>query len=138
MAELDDIQRSMEESEDVNFEEQKYRPRKPIVYEDDDKIRDPPSFVAQSRIPKQESPSESEHSSYLNSSPNVDRISSHEWTFEEQFKQVYRSQSYYIVTLTFWAKGFECFWTLIIARSNVVILNRPRFSRLSALFMKNR
>ncbi|KXJ22676.1 Protein dead ringer-like [Exaiptasia diaphana] len=89
MAELDDIQRSMEETEDVNFEEQKYRPRKPIVYEDEDKIRDPPSFVAQSRIPKQESPSESEHSSYLNSSPNVDRISSHEWTFEEQFKQLY-------------------------------------------------
>lgn len=89
MAELDDIQRSMEESEDVNFDEHKYRPRKPMVYEDDDKIRDPPSFVAQSRIPKQESPSESEHSSYLNSSPGVERISSHEWTFEEQFKQVF-------------------------------------------------
>lgn len=89
MAELDDIQRSMEESEDVSFEEQKYRPRKSIGFDDEqEKHCDPPSFVQTSRIPKQESPSESDHGSYLNSSPNVDRISSHEWTFEEQFKQV--------------------------------------------------
>ncbi|KAK3732906.1 hypothetical protein QZH41_012688, partial [Actinostola sp. cb2023] len=90
MAELDDIQRSMEESEDVSFEEQKYRPRKPLGFDDEnEKHRDAPSFLPGPRIPKQESPSESEHSSYLNTSPNVDRISSHEWTFEEQFKQLY-------------------------------------------------
>lgn len=82
MAELDDIQRSMEESEDLSFEEQKYRPRKTIEFDDDQ----PPSFVAGTRIPKQESPDSDR--GYMNSSPSLDRITSHEWTFEEQFKQV--------------------------------------------------
>jgi len=82
MAELDDIQRSMEETEDLSFEEQKYRTRKTIEFDEDQ----PPSFVASTRIPKQESP-DSERG-YMTSSPSLDRITSHEWTFEEQFKQV--------------------------------------------------
>lgn len=103
MAELDDIQRSMEESEDMGFAEQKYRPRKTLEFDEEK----PPSFVAGARIPKQESP-ESERG-YLNSSPNVDRISSHEWTFEEQFKQVNFCGITTRITLTFKVKDFEFF-----------------------------
>ncbi|XP_001637647.3 AT-rich interactive domain-containing protein 3C isoform X2 [Nematostella vectensis] len=89
MAELDDIQRSMAEDEEA-FVERKYTPRKSSFEDGQDKLRDNVQYSSSVRIPKRESSPTPEHSSrYLTPSPAVDRISTHEWTFEEQFKQLY-------------------------------------------------
>lgn len=87
MAELDDIQRSMEH-EDPQFQRYKPRDHYDKDTENTSTHRDSP-FNQNSRTqdPHCPSPTTTE-ASFINSAGTGERIISHEWTFEEQFKQV--------------------------------------------------
>ena len=88
MAELDDIQRSMEEAEEANFEEDRFKSREHYETDSDSvsSVREGSyRVVGCAREPRVPSPVET----YINNNTSgIDRIATHEWTFEEQFKQV--------------------------------------------------
>lgn len=90
MAELDDIQRSMEveETEEESFEDDRFKSTREHYDTDSDSVssgREAASY--QARVQNQQPPSPVE--TYINNSVSgIDRIPTHEWTFEEQFKQV--------------------------------------------------
>lgn len=106
MAELDDIQRSMVESDEINYERRRFKqaePRKfevkseslPTSHECSFQQRESAtaSIVRRRESGERSSPERvqvtNQQSNFANSERHgMDRISAHEWTFEEQFKQV--------------------------------------------------
>ena len=110
MAELDDIQRSMVETEDINYEERRFKQAEARKFEVKSESastshecsfqqRDSAASVVEKRdSTKRLSPVQvgSQQGSFTNSDRHgIDRLSAHEWTFEEQFKQVqYATNSY--------------------------------------------
>ena len=93
MAELDDIQRSMEveETEEEGFEEDRFK--REHYDTDSDSVssgREGASYTQHSaRVQSQQPPSPVEQAYINNNVSGIDnRIPAHEWTFEEQFKQV--------------------------------------------------
>jgi len=91
MAELDDIQRSMEveETEEESFEEDRFKSREHYDTDSDSVSsgREAAPYQQGARVQSQQPPSPVE--TYINNSVSgIDRIPTHEWTFEEQFKQV--------------------------------------------------
>lgn len=91
MAELDDIQRSMEveETEEESFEEDRFKSREHYDTDSDSVSsgREAAPYQQGARVQNQQPPSPVE--TYINNSVSgIDRIPTHEWTFEEQFKQV--------------------------------------------------
>ncbi|XP_020631914.1 AT-rich interactive domain-containing protein 3C-like isoform X2 [Orbicella faveolata] len=92
MAELDDIQRSMEveETEEESFEEDRFKSREHYDTDSDSVSsgREAAPYQQGARVQNQQPPSPVE--TYINNSVSgIDRIPTHEWTFEEQFKQLY-------------------------------------------------
>lgn len=94
MAELDDIQRSMEveETEEEGFEEDRFK--REHYDTDSDSVssgREGASYTQHSaRVQSQQPPSPVEQAYINNNVSGIDnRIPAHEWTFEEQFKQLY-------------------------------------------------
>ena len=105
MAELDDIQRSMVESDDVNYEQRRFKQAEtrkfevksesaPTSHECSFQQRETAASVVRRRDSDERSTPEqiqlvNQQGSFVNSERHsIDRIADHEWTFEEQFKQV--------------------------------------------------
>lgn len=119
MAELDDIQRSMEveETEEEGFEEERFKSREHYDTDSDSVSsgREAASYQQGARVQNQQPPSPVE--TYINNSVSgVDRIPTHEWTFEEQFKQV---------SCMFLPKPFNCliFSSRNLSRKHFLVLH---------------
>lgn len=104
MAELDDIQRSMVESDDVNYDQRRFKQAEsrkfevksessPTAHECSFQQRESTTSVRRRDSDERSTPEQiqvtSQQGSFVNSERHsIDRIAAHEWTFEEQFKQV--------------------------------------------------